>query len=189
MATMTESFTSPASNGQMIPTADIDTATNALDNVVFANSGPMFHAPEITSYLLITIAFAALMFRTTQVEDAVQKRQQMQEKVRLLKLKEMGEGKGSTEKTQQTMQLYEDAVRHEEKLRTILPGVRIAPPSVNGPKEEDAQAIAKRYLGKEYDIGVLKRKRGDEGTSPGMAVGIVAIVALSQVGLMLAYMG
>jgi len=189
MVAMTGDSMIPASIGEVTPAADIYATTNALDNVVFANSGPAFNVPEITSYLLITVAFAALMFRTMQVEDAVQKRQQMQEKVRLWKLKEMGEGKGTPEKTQQTLQLYEDAVRHEENMRTILPGVRISPPSASGPGEENAQAIAKQYLGEEFDIGLLKRKRGDEGTSASMAVGIVAVVALSQVGLMLAYMG
>jgi len=179
MVAMTESSVNPANTW--------DTTTNALDNVVFSNSSPAFNVPEITSYILITIAFVALMFRTIQVEDAVQKRQQMQEKVRLLKVKEMCEGKGSPEKTQQTLQMYQDAVQHEEDLRTILPGVRMTPPSAKGPGEENAQAIAKQYLGKVYDIGVLERNHGEEGTSVGMAVGIVAIVVLCQLGLMLAY--
>lgn len=156
-------------------------------NVVFPNaaSSPMLNVPEMVSYLLLTALFAALMMRTSQVEDAAKTRKRMQDEVRAMKLREMGEGPVSVEQNQRTLQRYEDAVRKEEALRTVLPGVRIRPPSARGQKEEEARALARRYLGREFDIGVPKP---ESETDPSMALGVVAAVALGQLFLMVAYM-
>jgi len=183
MVATTESSTGPTSMSQVIPTANFDT-TSTFEPVVFE---PILNVPALITFLLITTIFSALIIRTNQVEDAVQTRKRMQEEVRSLKLKEMGEATVSPEQKRQTLQMYEDAVRQEEKLRNILPGVRIVPPSASDKKEEEAQAIAKKYLGEEFNIGVPKRyneKRDDEGALPSVAIGVLAIVALSQVGLL-----
>jgi len=169
-------------------------ATYAMSNGALVNSGvvfpnaassPMLNVPEMVSYLLLTALFAALMMRTSQVEDAARTRKRMQDKVRAMKLREMGEGPLSVEQNQRTLQRYEDAVRKEEALRTVLPGVRIRPPSARGQKEEEARALALRYLGREFDIGVPKP---ESETNPRMALGVVAAVALGQLFLMVAYM-
>ena len=192
-ATSDLSATTPAGIDQVIPTVSAFDATYATGGAVdsalvfpdAANNPMLLHAPEILSYLLITALFVALMMRTNQVEDAVRVRTRMQEEVRLLKLREMGEGRVSPERTQRTLQRYEDAVRKEESLRTILPGVRISPPGAKGRKEEEARDIARRYLGREFNIGVPERQHE---TSPRIALGVAAAVALGQMFLMLAYM-
>jgi hypothetical protein len=175
-------------NPIIIPSANFDTSST-FEPVVFE---PILNVPALITFLLITTVFSALIVRTQQVEDAVQTRKRRQEEVRALKLKEIGEGTVSPSQIRQTLQLYEDAVRQEEKLRNILPGVRIVPPSSSDRKEEEAQAIAKQYLGEDFNIGVPKRyneKRGDDddeeqGALPSVAIGVLAMVALSQVGLL-----
>mmetsp|Transcript_16865 Transcript_16865/g.34783 ORF Transcript_16865/g.34783 Transcript_16865/m.34783 type:complete len:242 (-) Transcript_16865:1333-2058(-) len=168
---------------QTIPTASFDT-TSTFEPVVFE---PVLNVPALITFVLITTVFSALIVRTNQVEDAVQMRKRRQEQVRALKAREVGEGQVPPKEIQQTLQLYEDAVRQEEKLRNILPGVRIVPPSSSDRREEEAQAIAKQYLGQDFNIGVPKRyneKRDDEGSLPSVAIGVLAMVALSQVGLL-----
>ena len=167
---------------QVIPTANFDTTSN-FEPVVFE---PILNVPALITFVLITTVFSALILRTNQVEDAVQMRKKMQEKVRALKAKEIGEGQIAPEELQTTLQLYEDAVRNEEKLRNILPGVRIVPPSSSDRREEEAQAIAKQYLGEDFNIGVPKRynEKREDGSLPGVAIGVLALVALSQVGLL-----
>lgn len=183
LMTATESTVATSGVVQVIPTANFDT-TSTFEPVVFE---PVLNVPALITFLLITTVFSALIIRTNQVEDAVQTRKRMQEEVRTLKAKEIGDGQLPPEKIQQTLQLYEDAVRQEEKLRNILPGVRIVPPSSSDRKEEEAQEIAKQYLGEDFNIGVPKRyneKREDEGTLPSVAIGVLALVALSQVSLL-----
>lgn len=183
MVAATDSAIDSSGVVQAIPTANFDT-TSTFEPVVFE---PILNVPALITFVLITTVFSALILRTNQVEDAVQRRKRMQEEVRLLKLKEMGEGTVTPEQIQQILQLYEDAVRREEDLRNILPGVRIVPPSAIDRKEEEAQAIAKQYLGQDFNIGVPKKyneKRDDEGVLPSVAIGILAMVALSQVGLL-----
>lgn len=178
-----EGSTATESINLVIPTANFDT-TSTFEPVVFE---PVLNVPALITFLLITTTFSALILRTNQVEDAVQTRKRRQEEVRAMKAKEIGEGTVSPEQIQQTLQLYEDAIRQEEKLRNILPGIRIVPPSSSDRKEEEAQAIAKQYLGKDFNIGVPKNyneKRDDEGVLSSGAIGILAIVALSQVALL-----
>lgn len=178
----TESSVASGSTNQVIPIANFDTSST-FEPVVFE---PILNIPALITFLLITTVFSALILRTNQVEDAVQTRKRRQEEVRALKAKEIV-GTVSPEQIQQTLQMYEDAVRQEEKLRNILPGVRIVPPSSSDRKEEEARAIAKQYLGEDFNIGVPERyneKRDDEGTLPSVAVGVLAMVALSQVGLL-----
>lgn len=184
--------TTAGSMNQVIPIANFDTSSN-FEPVVFE---PILNVPALVTFVLITTIFSALIVRTNQVEDAVQTRKRCQEDVRALKAKELDEGTViAPEKIQQTLQLYEDAVLQEETLRNILPGVRIVPPSSSDRKEEEAQAIAKQYLGKDFNIGVPKRtndeKSDDEslgGKLPSVAIGILVMVALSQLGLLAFFM-
>ena len=173
----------PTTSVQAIPTANFDT-TSSFEPVVFE---PVLNVPAFITCILIATIFSALILRTNQVEDAVQTRKRRQEDVRQMKAKEIGDGTVSPEEIQQTLQLYEDAVRQEEKLRNILPGVRIVPPSASDRKEEEARAIAKQYLGQDFNIGVPKQyneKRDDDGPLPSIAIGVLAIIALSQICLL-----
>lgn len=181
--TVATTATTPAA--VTIPIANFDTSSD-FEPVVFE---PILNVPALITFVLITTIFSALILRTNQVEDAVQIRKQRQEDVRALKAKEIAEGDVSRGEIEQILKLYEDAARQEERLRNILPGVRIVPPSSSDRKEEEAQAIAKQYLGQDFNIGVPKRynepRDGDsEGGLPNVAIGVLAIVALSQIGLL-----
>lgn len=208
VATTTDvSATDAVGIGQVMPSAavNLDAGTavsyNYVDpSLVFPNANnPMMNMPEMMTYLLVAALFAALMLRTNQVEDAVKVRNKMQEKVRAMKLQEMASGPISPEQSQRTLQRYEDAVRKEESLRAILPGVRIhLPPSAQNTGAgrnggDDARVIAKQYLGRDFQIGAPQRdgtggnRDAEEDGEVKLALGVVAVVALGQVGLLLAY--
>jgi hypothetical protein len=158
---------------------------------------PILNVPALVTFLFITTIFTALILRTNQVEDAVRLRKQRLEELRILKSKEIsndiGGGTVTSEDVQKSLHLYEDAVQREESLRNIVPGVRIVPPSSNDRKEEEASLIAKQLLGKEYNIGREKRvdeyddeqqQRNSNEKLPNVAIGILLMVGLSQVGLL-----
>ncbi|VEU37296.1 unnamed protein product [Pseudo-nitzschia multistriata] len=192
MGAQTDLFLSPAGDYSIsttpttVPIANFDTSSD-FEPIVFE---PILNVPALVTFVSIMAVFSALILRTNQVEDAVQERKRRQEEVRDLKAREVGEGTVAPEQIEQTLRLYEDAVRKEERLRNILPGVRIVPPSSSDRREEEAQAIAKQYLGEDFNIGVPKRyneKIEDTeggGGLPGAAIGVLAVVALSQVGLL-----
>lgn len=115
------------------------------------------------------------------MEQAVQTRNAELERLRDLKSKELaGEEGVSAQDVEKVLQDYEDAVRREEGLRNVIPGVvRIVPPSAGNQKEEEASIVAKQLLGKDFDIGVPKRERNEQGFSA------VAVGALATVGVLL----
>lgn len=189
--TTTTTITTPTTITTVVPIANFDTSST-FEPVVFE---PILNVPALVTFVLITTVFSALIVRTNQVEDAVQTRKQRQEEVRALKAREVGEGTVSPDELRTTLERYEDAVRREELLRNIVPGVvRIVPPSSSDRREEEARAIAKQYLGRDFDIGVPKREsesesnnsesEGRAGGLPGAAIGVLVMVALSQVGLL-----
>mmetsp|Transcript_3714 Transcript_3714/g.10536 ORF Transcript_3714/g.10536 Transcript_3714/m.10536 type:complete len:263 (-) Transcript_3714:404-1192(-) len=170
-----------------VPVANFDTSST-FEPVVFE---PILNVPALVTFVGITTVFSALIVRTNQVEDAVQNRKKRQEEVRALKAREVGEGTVSPKELRDTLERYEQAVRTEESLRNLVPGVvRIVPPSASDKREEEARAIARQYLGRDFDIGVPKRdtttmtEGGEGGGLPGAAIGVLVLVALSQVGLL-----
>jgi hypothetical protein len=179
-------------------TATAPTTTNFVGEPAVTSFEPILNVPALVTFLFITTIFTALILRTNQVEDAVRLRKQRLEELRILKSKEIsnagvGSGTVSSEDVQKSLHLYEDAVQQEETLRNIIPGVRIVPPSSNDRKEEEASLIAKQLLGKEYNIGREKRvdeyddeeqQRNNNGKLPTVAIGILLMLGLSQVGLL-----
>ena len=177
-------------------TTTTTTATHFGESAV-TSFEPILNVPALVTFLFITTIFTALILRTNQVEDAVRLRKQRLEELRILKTKEISNDVGSSivssEDVQESLHLYEDAVQREESLRQIVPGVRIVPPSSNDRKEEEASLIAKQLLGKDYNIGREQRvdeyddeeqQRKNNGKLPNVAIGILLMVGLSQVGLL-----
>ena len=177
-------------------TTTTTTTTNFGESAV-TSFEPILNVPALVTFLFITTIFTALIVRTNQVEDAVRLRKQRLEELRILKTKEISNDVGSSivssEDVQKSLHLYEDAVQREESLRQIVPGVRIVPPSSNDRKEEEASLIAKQLLGKDYNIGREQRvdeyddeeqQRNNNGKLPNVAIGILLMVGLSQVGLL-----
>ena len=178
-------------------TSTTTTTTTNFGESAVTSFEPILNVPALVTFLFITTIFTALILRTNQVEDAVRLRKQRLEELRILKTKEISNDVGSSivssEDVQKSLHLYEDAVQREESLRQIVPGVRIVPPSSNDRKEEEASLIAKQLLGKDYNIGREKRvdeyddeeqQRNNNGKLPNVAIGILFMVGLSQVGLL-----
>jgi hypothetical protein len=133
-------------------------------------------------FVVISVVFTALIVRTNQVENVVQDRNQALEKLREVKSKELANDETITERDIQTaLKEYENAVRKEEDLRNLIPGVvRIVPPSSANKKEEDASLIAKRFLGKDFDIGTSKRDEVENRNVPTLALVAVLLLLISQ---------
>jgi nitrate reductase NapE component len=145
---------------------------------------PVLNVPALVTFLFITVIFSALILRTNQVEQAVQDRNVKLQKLRDMKSKELaGEDGVQKEDVQRVLKQYEQAVRTEEALRNLIPGVvRIVPPSAGDEKEEEASLVAKQMLGKDFDIGVPKRERNQSGQLSGVAIGALVMVAVLLVG-------
>lgn len=148
------------------------------------------------------LVFLLLVRRTAAVERAVVEREAALELVRDLKSKAL-EGtltsaaavttntdgvatpNDSSKRLNEALERYEAAVVQEERLRNIVPGVvRIVPPSSGTAAEENAQAAARQFLGKDYDIGVPKQERNPDGKLPMIALGILAVLGVSLTGLL-----
>eukprot|EP00980_Cylindrotheca_fusiformis_P022627 scaffold9523_cov103-Cylindrotheca_fusiformis.AAC.4 len=139
---------------------------------------PKLDFPAFSTFLIISVVFTALIVRTSQVEGGVQERKRALAKLREVKSKELA-GDHSIDETavDNALEEYEKAVREEEKLRDIIPGVvRIVPPSSADKKEEEARAVAQRFLGNDFDIGTSKREEVENRNVPTLA--LVAVLAL-----------
>ena len=139
---------------------------------------PILDVQAFSTFVVILGVFAALSFRTNQVEGAVQERKQALEHLRLVKSKELaGDQSVDGAVIQLALDEFEVAVKKEENLRNIIPGVvRIVPPSSADSKEEEARVIAKQFLGKDFDIGTTKREEVQSRNVPTLA--LVAVLSL-----------
>jgi uncharacterized membrane protein len=138
---------------------------------------PVLDVQALSIFLVISIVFTALSVRTNQVEAGVKERNRALEKLREVKAKELAGGVVDRGVIQLALNEYEDAVRKEENLRTIIPGlVSIVAPSSASKKEEDARAIAQQFLGKDFEIGSNKREEVENRNVPILA--LVAVIAL-----------
>lgn len=137
---------------------------------------PVLNVPALVTFVLITVIFAALATRTSQVEQSVQERNAALAKLRECKSKELDGDANGTELVERALVRYEQAVRKEERLRNVIPGiVRIVPPSAGNAAEQEAKVIAKQFLGKDFDIGVPEREK-EEGSGRGPVALTVLLV-------------
>lgn len=146
---------------------------------------PVLDVQAFSTFVVIIGVFAALSFRTNQVEGAVQERKQALENLRLVKSKELaGDDSVNGAVIQVALDEFEQAVQKEEKLRNIIPGVvRIVPPSSADSKEEEARVIAKQFLGKDFDIGTTKREEVQSRNVPTLALVAVLSIFILQAAL------
>ena len=162
-------------NAESIYSVAVD--DSVAPSVVFE---PVLDTTAFATFLVISIVFAALIIRTQQVENVVQHRNQALERLRVVKSKELeGSDEIQEQDVQKALKEYEDAVRKEEKLRNIIPGVvRIVPPSAADEKEEEARVVAKQFLGKDFDIGISKREEVESKGSILQTIASLAVLAL-----------
>jgi hypothetical protein len=137
------------------------------------------------------VIFGLLQIRTNQVEKAVQERNLALKELREAKSKELSSG-GAAQvvNVQQSLERFDKAMEKEERLRTIIPGVRIVPPSNGNKAEEDARVAARQFLNKDVAIGSgssasssSKQEEGD-GRLSMAAVGVLTLLAASLVALL-----
>ena len=171
-------------------TADTIQATTTTTNFE-----PVLDVPALATFLFVLVVFGALNYRTSQVQKAIEDRDYWLDQVRTIKSKELADGQEIDEKElQNALQNYESAILREEQFRNLVPGgaVRIVPPTGPASREADekAAAMAKQFLGREYDIGSTKQEveqRSNDNDSnnnlPTIAVAILVIIALAQMGL------
>jgi hypothetical protein len=164
----------------------------AIDNAAPESVGmgttsfePVLDVPALGTFLVISIVFAALNFRTSQIQKVVQERNYWLEQVRDLKSKELAGDTVEESVLQNALGNYESAVVKEEQLRNLVPGVvRISPPSTASEADEKAAAMAKQFLGKDYDIGTGQRKDAEgDGKLPTIALAVLAVIFLAQMSL------
>jgi hypothetical protein len=153
--------------------------TGTSDPVVFE---PVLNVPALVIFLLITTVFGALIIRTSEVQGAVQERNQALSVLRELKSKELSGGVNELD-VPEALSSYEKAVLKVESIRNIIPGVvRIVPPSSAEPAEEDARMAAKQFLGQDFDIGSSNRER-ESGELPTFAAAVLVVIFLLQFAL------
>lgn len=115
---------------------------------------PILNVEAASSFVVIGIVFTLLQLRINAVSNAAKRRSLALEELRKaesLQLSASDVGIDPSDRPTENdvtyaKKEYEDALKEEMNLRTILPGVRIVAP--NDPKrDEEERAAAKRFLG------------------------------------------
>ena len=139
----------------------------------------MLNVPALGTFLFVMVIFGLLNIRTKQVEEAVKERNSALNELREAKAKELSGGEEVN--VQLSLERFDKAMEKEENLRTIIPGVRIVPPSNGNKAEEEARLAAQQFLNKEVAIGA--KEEGD-GRLPMAALGVLTLLAASLVALL-----
>lgn len=124
--------------------------------------------------------------RIREVEGAVERRKVALVQLRVVKSKELSSaGKDRPDSTvvAGALKEYEDALQGEENLRTLLPGVRIVAPGRSATSSAEDVRAAKQFLGIDLEPVQNDDKEDRKGLAAG-SVAILAVVALSQLGLL-----
>ena len=117
---------------------------------------PVLNIEATVSFTIIAILFALLQYRINAVTNAATRRSTALVELRQAESLQLSNPTIDTNVITRAKNEYESALRRELRLRTILPGVRIAAPNDAARSEED-RAAAKRFLGWEnedfgYDV-------------------------------------
>lgn len=161
-----------------------NTCLSAVEGTVVFE--PVVNVPALGSFLFISIIFSFLILRVRQVEQAVERRKAALADLRETKSKELSSGneRPNADTVARALKEYEDALKSEENLRTLIPGVRVVAPNQPAGSNEEDVAAAKQFLG--IDLAESSSSQKDEdrkGLSAG-SVAILAVVALSQLALL-----
>jgi len=107
---------------------------------------PVLNTQAATSFIIIAIVFTLLQLRINAVSSAAKRRSTALEELRKIESLQLSEPDGIEDQGNKAKLEYENALRNELDLRTIIPGVRIVAP--NDPKRDaEERANAKRFLG------------------------------------------
>lgn len=118
--------------------ADVTTATKT-------SFEPVVDVPALLSSFVILVGALLLRLRVGSIGKAAERRMGALETLRDIKAKQLS-NEVSPEQVQLAVIAYQDALDEEEKLRTLLPGVRLRAPN-NPQKSELDQRAVRQYLG------------------------------------------
>jgi hypothetical protein len=164
---------------------------------------PILNIPAFSVVLMIGTVVALFQIRIRAIEQASQQRTVALQHLRSIQVKSLsavGEDAIPSEDVQNAIEVYRQRYQEVEKLRQILPGVRIIPPSQSNTRRmmDDNEKAAQQFLGivpTQYDnddddqgnndIGIDRKKKamGDKGLTTFQKV-IIAFIVLSQCSLL-----
>lgn len=145
---------------------------------------PIVNLPALISFLFIAIVFSLLIARVRAVEEAVERRKAALQELRRAKSVELSFGANTDEVVARALQEYEEALKLEEDLRTLSPGVRVVAPNQSLGRSKENIAAARQFLGIDLEEPSSEGDEEQKGLSSG-SVAILVIVALSQLALLL----
>lgn len=116
-------------------------ATDA-DPVTFE---PVVDVPALLATMLVLVGALLLRLRQSAIANAADTREAALDNLRTIKTKELSQA-ASPEQVQRAVQTYQAALDEEERLRTLLPGIRLRAPNNPQKSEQDQQAV-RQFLG------------------------------------------
>jgi hypothetical protein len=150
---------------------------------------PVVNLPALGSFLFIAVVFSSLILRVRAVDQAAERRKAALVDLRRVKSLELSSSdrRPDADTVARALKEYEDALKSEEDLRTLIPGVRVVAPNQPAGSDEQDIAAARQFLGIDLDESSSASRKGAEEERKGLSAGAVAIlatVALSQLALL-----
>jgi hypothetical protein len=149
-----------------------------------ADFSPVLNVPALSSFLVVAGIFSFLQIRISMIGRAADQRTEALEELRILKKKEVV-GETAPGEVKRALEKYRETYDRVEEFRTILPGVRIAPPpsqSLSRERMEDNLLGARQFLSIDPEPS-----EGNDDTekklSPPLVL-LLVVVAASQIGLL-----
>jgi len=102
---------------------------------------PVLNVPALGSTLFIMVMALLLRLRVNAIGNAAEKRMLALDTLREMKRQQLSNTTLPLEQVQLAVQNYKTALQDEEKLRTLLPGVRLRAPNNPNQSGKDQQAI------------------------------------------------
>lgn len=169
----------------------VPTLTTTTSSTITSESfEPVLSLPALAVFLGIGIVFAALQWRVSAIESAVQQRTVTLDRLRTLKAQELTDPTLLTTTIQTAVTDYQAAYQRVEDLRTLLPGVRVIPPpsqTMTRQIARDNERAAQQFLGVLPTEETAAPNDGDSQdgrlTSP-IFTALLIVIAISQISLL-----
>jgi len=146
---------------------------------------PQVDTSALSAFAFVFLVFAALQYRINQVNNAAIQRKESLEMLRVMKSKELAnDGSTTTAEVKEAALAYKGWIEKEEKLRTLIPGVRVVAPNGPASSSEEEVAAARQFLGIDLKEGVKEKKTQEDGGMSGVSVAILALLGFTQIALL-----
>lgn len=142
---------------------------------------PVLNLPAFFAFAIIAAVFGLLQWRVTQIEQAVEDRQEALEALRSEKAAQLSNGDDNG-RVEEATEAYTSAYWKVERLRTLAPGIRIRAPTENQANSRGAQ----QFLGIEPPAPEEEGAAGNT-IAPTVAAVLLGFIALTQIGLLLLF--